>query len=167
MNDETRSPQEYFDQPIDASAAQEILKRNRKPQGDYTTDPERFGDLVVTTRVGDDGRFTVRFFGRMTQSKRGAEAVTNAVAFSLSPQRRPKKIWVDGQDTGQVDESKDDLQTKLYAQAIALYTEVTEHAPKKLDDLVEFLKSARYVVQTMAQGDDLMGTALKKVRVGR
>jgi len=152
VNDDFVEPSELYDAPIDAQQAAEIQKRNAKPAGDYTTDPESFGELTDTVQKSDDGRTSVSFFGRATVTRK-TEVVTNALRFKISPEARNKKIYVDGADTGQVDPNKDDLQTRLYAEAIGTFTQVNDEAPKNLGQLVAWLKSGVYTLNTMLGSD--------------
>lgn len=166
MHDETM-PSEQYDRAIDVEEAQEIARRNAKPAGDYVTNPEAFGAFTDTPRTGEDGRFSVSFFGRASITKKG-ETVANMVRFELSPDARKKKIYVDGVDTGQVDPNKDDLKTRLYAEGIAAFTQVNGEAPKKLDQLVDWLKTGTYTLNTMLGSDgELVVLHLKAPRSGR
>ena len=170
MSDETTytDPSDLYDAPIDAAEAAEITKRNAKPAGDYVTDPDAFGEFSDTIRKAEDGRVSIAFFGRANRSSRGRETVANTLRFTISSEARRKKIYADGKDTGQVDENKDDLQTRLYAEAVSTFTAVHEEAPKNLGQLVGWLKSGTYTLNTMLGSDgDLVCLHIKPARRSR
>lgn len=154
MTDETMNPSDLYDAPVDAEEAAAIQKRNAKPAGDYTTDPDTFGELTDTPSQDDDGRASIAFFGRaaITVRKTG-ETVANTVRFRISPDARPKKIYENDQDTGRVDPTKNDSQTKLYAEAVGTFAQVNGEPPKNVGQLVAWLKSGVYVVNTMVGRD--------------
>ena len=152
MYEQENDPSDMFDAPVDAAAAQEIQKRNMAPGGNYVTDPDTFGELTVTPSTNEDGRRVFGFFGRCKYAGRGEEVVT-ALRFRLSPDARPKKD-VDGN----VVEGKDDLSTRLYAQAVGAYVRANDGAaPKTLRDLADWIKGTTGLrLRTMQGSDDLV-----------
>lgn len=138
-----------FDTEVDAQAAVEVQKRNMAPAGTYQTDPDTFGELTVTPSVQDDGRKVFAFFGRTKYAGRGDEVVS-ALRFRISPDARPKK-----DREGNVVEGKDDLSTRLYAQAVGAYVRAHDGgAPKTLRDLADWLKAVPGLKLRTMQGDD-------------
>lgn len=141
-----------FDAPVDAQQAQEIQKRNMAPAGTYVTDPDTFGELTVTPSQQDDGRRVFAFFGRTKYAGKGDEVVS-ALRFRLSPDARPKKTA-----DGEVVAGKDDLSTRLYAQAVGAYARANDGAtPKTLRDLSDWIKAVPGLqLRTMQGSDDLI-----------
>lgn len=141
-----------FDTEVDAQQAAEVQKRNMAPAGTYQTDPDTFGELTVTPSVQDDGRKVFAFFGRTKYAGRGDEVVS-VLRFRISPDARPKKD-VDGN----VVVGKDDLSTRLYAQAVGAYTKAHDgDTPKTLRDLSDWIKSVQGLqLRTMQGSDDLI-----------
>jgi len=161
------SPSDLYDAPIDAAEAQAIAKANAKPVGDYVTNPDQFGEFSDTVQTADDGRASVSFFGRAAVTKR-TETVANTLRFKLSPEARNKKIYDGDTDTGQVDPNKHDLQTLLYAEAVATVTTVNGEPPKNFGQLVAWLKGGVYALNTMLGRDgELVVLHVKAARKGR
>lgn len=149
-----------FDAPVDVEQAQQIQKRNMAPAGTYVTDPDTFGELTVTPMTQDDGRRVFAFFGRTKYAGKGDEVVS-ALRFRLSPDARPKK-----DAEGNVVAGKDDLSTRLYAQAVGAYARAHDNdAPKTLRDLSDWIKAAQGIqLRTMQGSDDLVVLSISAPR---
>ena len=143
--------EEIGSEELDAKEAQSIHKANRPLSGDYATDPESFGELTVTREVNEeDGRVSYQFAGRARSARRGHEEVVNFLRFRLSSERRPKKDF----ESGEVIEGKDDLRSRLYAEAFNAFVQANDDAtPKKMSDLTAWLASTPNVRLNTMAGD--------------
>ena len=153
---------EMYDIPVDVQGADSVRRRNQQPAGDYETVPEEFGEFSCTPSTSEDGRVTFTFFGRGRITRKG-ETTEAALRYRLSPDARPKKNF----ETGEEIEGKDDLQTRLWAEAVALYSNGNGSAPGTRRHLLEYLQAARIRLNTMNGEDGLIVLHLKAARPGR
>ena len=165
MTDETADNvvdmDELFQREINEAEVNEINKRAAAPQGTYTTVPDEYPLNVfvneIDEKVNGEPTGTKRLILTVTGMAQGVfkgETVNLRLRFGISPDQRAKRNF----DTGEEIEGKDDLKTRLYAQAVTTYKASVGDAPKKLGDLVEFLKSSPYKVRTFntTEGDSMV-----------
>ena len=152
--DETVS--DMYDAPIDAQEAEAIKKRNLPPSGDYDTVPEEFGEFSVTPSTNEAGRLTFTFFGRGRTQRKG-EVTESSLRYRISPDQRNKIDFATGEEV----EGKDDLQTRLWAEAVGVYAAVQGEAPKNRRQLIEFLQQASIRLNTMNGEDGLIVLHIK------
>lgn len=162
MIDETTDPSSFYDAPVNAQEAEAIRKRNLPPSGDYETDPEEFGEFSCTPSTSEDGRVTFTFFGRARITRKG-ETTEASLRYRISPDARTKKNF----ETGEEMEGKDDLQTRLWAEAVGVYAAQREEGPKNRRQLCEFLQGARLRLNTMNGEDGLIVLHLKAPKAQR
>lgn len=152
----------WYDEPVDAKEADAIQKRNQQPAGDYETVPEEFGEFSCTPTTNDEGRLTFTFFGRGRTQRKG-EVTEASLRYRISPDARTKRNF----ETGEEIEGKDDLQTRLWAEAVSVYAQAQGEAPKTRRQLVEFLQQTPLRLNTMNGEDGLIVLHIKSVRRGR
>lgn len=159
MTGDVMEPSDFYDEETDAAEAARTIKRNQAPAGTYRTDPEELGEFQDTPTTYEDGRRSVRFFGKARRVVRTGDAVVMALRYSISPDRRAKR------DTeGNEVEGKDDSATRLYAEAVASYGQARGEAPKNLRQLVDWLKTGQYDLVTFAGRDGLVINGIRAVR---
>jgi hypothetical protein len=153
--------------------AQEIQKRNGAPAGTYVTDPESYAPILTTgkrdekNKAGDviGPREMATVIVRGTAKIKGTE-VTQVLRFDLSPDSRHKKIYEGDQWTGEYDLAKDDLASRLWANAVNAYKEYTGVASFTRVDVLDYLKTTPVALQTM-QGNRGDLVVLKLTNRGR
>lgn len=177
VDENVESVDSLFDKEADLAGAKAIKKRNMAPAGTYITNPDDYPVTVIPVKVaekdkaGDETgstRATATIIARATATIKGEEAIA-LLRFSISPDRRPKKIY-DGRDwTGEVNEQKDDLSSRLWADVTDMYAEThSTDAPPKQSDIVDYLRTFPVALRTM-QGDDgliVLGISARRGRRG-
>ena len=144
MTDETS---EYYDEPVDVKGAQEVFKRNQPPRGNYTSIVEEYEPTITPTKYdGDDRQFYTVFLRGVLRTKDG-EHVEQGLRFKLSAETRAKRDRDGNEIPG-----KDDIASRLWAEAVAAYVAVQgdEGEPLKTKgQLFEFIKTTPLVYNTM------------------
>lgn len=146
------------------------LKNELPPQGTYTTRPEDYPVNVSVHKFEEKvdkgrnpGRTLIRFSGFAFGTFQGKEERLK-YEFQVSPNKQKKREYapndegkqewtgnyLDGED-GRVDQ--DDMPTRLYAQANALYKTANGEYPKKVTDLVGFLTTTPFRLRTFNTPD--------------
>jgi len=157
---EPESLDDLFNKEVNAAEAAEITKRNMAPAGTYVTEPADFPPTINPVKqpeknkagevIGD--RLMATVITRATATIKGNE-VTQVLRFSLSPEQRHKKVYEDSQWTGEYDESKDDIASRLWANAVSAYQDFHGKGTTFTQgDVLEFLKNVPVALRTM-QGD--------------
>ena len=154
-----------FNDEVNAEQVDQIIKDGLPPQGTYQTDPteyplnaflnvnlEKHGETIV-------GERRVITFTGLASGRFDGETITNRLRFRISPDARKKRDF----ETKELTE-KDDLMTRLYAQAVKAYETTVGEKPKRNPDLIEWVKNAPIRVRTFnTDGGESMVIAISPV----
>lgn len=145
---------------VNVDEARQVIQRSLPPTATYETDPATNGPLTVTVAKVQEkrgGQPTGTFRTVITMSGRAVaynvrneegevEDIPTGIRFRMSPEVRNKVDFETQEDT-----DKDDIQTRLWAQAVAAYKATYKEDPKTQAQVVEYLRDtpARYrLIQT-------------------
>jgi len=145
--DETPS---FYDEPVDVKAAIETQKKNRPPQGNYVAMLEEFEPAISRNEPFEDDpqRRTYAVFLRAGQRLKGGDVVEQSLRFRISPDVRPARDF----ETGELQENKDDIASRLWAELVAAYFTVQGEDGEPLKthgQLFDFIKNTPLVYNTM------------------
>ena len=150
--DETVTPDldTLFSDEVNAAQVDQIIKDGLPPQGSYQTNPDEYevnSFINMQDEKNAEGAVTgqrrvITFVGIATGRFDGDE-VNARMRFRISPDARKKRDW----ETKELTE-KDDLMTRLYAQAVKAYESTTGAKPKRNTDLIDWLKTSSIKVRT-------------------
>ena len=160
-SDATDASSFYDDITVDGDEAAKVQRANMYAGGTYMTDSDQFGPFVDTPKVAEDGRRSVFLFGRGRVKTKGVP-VENALGYSISPDARPKKDAM-----GEIVPGKNDLATRLYADAVMAYQKTHGESPKNLRAVVEYLAYAPLALRCMPGSDRPVVLGIQAARGGR
>lgn len=151
-----------FNREVNEAEVNEVNRRSATPAGTYITNPDEYPINVFanTFNETDGGTRTVLTFAGLAQATIKGEDVTLRFRFRISPDARKKLDFETKEPT-----EKDDLPTRLYAQAVTAYRAQQKEAPKNVGQLVEWLKSSPIRVRTfVTQEGEPMVIAISAAR---
>lgn len=151
---------DLHDREVDVAGARAVQQRALPPSATYETDPDENGPMNVAVAIVPEkrggaltgtSRTVITLSGRATAFRvRGEDGevsdVPTGIRFKMSPDVRRKVDWETQEET-----DKDDIQTKLWAQAVTVYQQAIGDEPKSQKAVVEYLRdnAARYrLIQT-------------------
>ena len=149
----------FADEQVNGEQVNQAIRDSGAPAGTYTSNPDEF-PLQVYPEYRDEkdvegqvtgkrkgvtfrGLFSGTFAGKVERAR---------IRFSISPDYRQKKVYVDDQWTGEYLE-KPDNQSKLYAQAVKVHEAKVRELPKTFLALVEWMQQNPISVRTMIGRD--------------
>jgi hypothetical protein len=134
--------------------ADEIVKANQAPRGFYMSDPVAYPP-TISTRVktlGDEGPRNMGVVNaRVTQVVKG-ETYTAFVTLELSPDKRPKRVYVDGVFSHN-HPTKHDAATRMYGEAQEMFKAVLGRYATSVTALLEFLQETPFKVECFPTED--------------
>lgn len=171
MTEDYTEPQEVtidslFNNEVDTQATEDINRRAATPAGTYTTNPEEY-PLNVFANLNEEkdadgavvGKRTVATITGLAFATIKGEDVTLRLRVRISPDARKKRDF----ETKELTE-KDDLMTRLWAQAVTTYKASVGEYPKRGTDLLEWVKSNPFKVRTfVTQEGENMAIAISPV----
>ena len=150
MDHEEVTMDDLFNQEVDSAQVEETIRRSLPPVGTYTTNPDESPINVFVAKVAEKdatGRVTgsrrLATVTGMGTNLRGGEEFKARLRFKMSPDLRKAREYVDGEATGNLLD-KDDLASRLWAQAVQAYHKTNGSYPQKENELLEWLKSAPF-----------------------
>ena len=164
MADET-AVADFYDEPVNVGEAQETLKRNLPPAGNYVTMLDDYEPTVTPVTFEGETRKQFSVFARAGLRTKGGEVVEQGLRFRFSPEVRPATKF----GTNEIIEGKDDSASKRYAELVAAYLAWAgeDGEPlKTIGQLVQFIQTVPLTLRTM-QGDNgltVVGIQYKRSR---
>lgn len=145
----------FQDEVINAEQVNQIIRDSGAPAGTYQSDPDEY-PLNAYPKEREEKDLDGNVIGK----RRSIDIVglftmkdtTTRIRFTISPDYRQKKVYVNDEWTGEYLE-KPDSQSKLYAMAVKAYETTVKEMPKGVMQLVEWLTSNQFRVRTMIGRD--------------